>query len=327
MKEIAKMANVSATTVSKVLNHRDMGISEATKEKIFSIAAEYNYAPNLMAKGLRGNRTNTLGIILPDITNPFFAMIARGIEDAAQAKGFGVVFCDTDDKPDREQSSMAYLTSRMIDGIVLAHTQNSTNTECFPTDTPMVIIDRLSDSENTGASHIGKVYTDTLHAIYVMTTLLIDAGCKNLAFISIKPCSSLDRYYGFEKALKAHDLPVQEELIFWGDFKPSTGSRGVEYLVENELHFDGIICGNDLIAIGVCEALRKYGIDIPGQVKVTGLDDIMIARHITPPLTTIRQHAYEMGRSAADMLIEHIINQAPLSELKFDFEVVSRSTV
>lgn len=321
------MANVSVTTVSKVFNNRDMNISEATKNRILTIAAENNYVPNMMAKGLKANRTNTLGIILPDITNPFFATVARGIEDAAQTKGFGVVFCDTDNNPQRERTSLAYLTSRMIDGIIFTQTLNPTSVEFLPKEIPLVVIDRLANLENMTSPKIGKVYTDTLRAIAAMTALQIQAGCKNLAYISATPTSPLDRYYGYEQALKEHHLPLRKEMIFLGDFGTETGYNGVEYLIEKGEPFDGIVCGNDLIAVGAMDALRKHNIGVPDEVKITGLDDIMIARYLTPPLTTAKQSAYDMGKSAADMLIDNLVNQTPLTEMKYGFEVIQRSTV
>ena len=327
MKEIAKMANVSVTTVSKVLNHRDMNISETTKEKILRIAAEYDYVPNIMAKGLKGDHTNTLGIILPDITNPFFSTIARGIEDVGQAAGFGVVFCDTDNHPDRERSSLVYLTSRMIDGIIFIQTMCSPHIEYFPRDIPVVVIDRLPNFDNAKNIPIGKVYTDTIGAIHAMTFLQIESGCSNLAFISAKSNSPSDRYYGFAQALSEKGIKLRKELVYWGDFNTATGFNGVEYLIKNHFHFDGIVCGNDLIAIGAIDALRKHNFHIPAQVKVTGLDDIMIAQYMTPPLTTAKQFAYEMGEAAARMLIENILHQTPLDEIKFDFEIMHRHTV
>ena len=286
MKEIARLANVSVTTVSKVFNNRDMNISEATRKKILDIAAENNYVPNMMAKGLRQNQTSMLGIILPDITNPFFSTIARGVEDAASARGFGVIFSDTDNSPERERDSLNYLTSRMIDGIILIQTISPSSASYLPQGIPLVALDRLPNLDDMPDLQVGKVYTDTQRATYSMADLLISSGCRQLAYISAKPSSTSDRYFGFIKALEEHDLPQDERLIYFGGFQLETGVTGIESFISSGVPFDGVVCGNDLIAIGAISALKKSGISVPKHVKVTGLDDIVMASYTSPALTT-----------------------------------------
>ena len=327
MKEIARLAGVSMTTVSKVLNNRDVNVSDATRTKVLSIAQAYHYVPNHMAKSLRKSRSSTLGIVLPDITNPFFAQIARGVEDAAQTRQFGVVFCDTDNRADREHLGLTYLTSKTIDGIILAQSLNPSNLDFLPPDLPLVIIDRLFQLERPGETSAGKIYTDTFGALRALTRLQIQAGCRRLALISAQPTSQNGRYYGFLQGLREYGLDSDPTLVFFGGFDIETGQRGTRCFLDRGADFDGIVCGNDLIALGALDTLRDAGIAVPGQVRLTGLDDIPFARYMTPPLTTARQDACAMGRAAADMLIDHIVSRAPLRDLRFPFEILRRGTV
>lgn len=330
VKEIAALANCSPTTVSKVLNNRNMNISEPTKNKILAIAAEHNYIPNVMAQSLRSQRTNTLGFVLPDITNPYYAKITRGIEDAAQKRGFSVVFSDTDNKAERVRAAANFLISRMVDGIILDQIGLPDNLDFLPKSIPVVIVDRLVHDGSESERQIGRVYSDTQDAIYHITKLHIQAGSRKLAFISsnaYETLSPFDRYYGYVRALKETGLELDEQLVHWGRYDIETGSEGVERFLQAGLEFDSVVCGNDMIAVGAMAALKDQGIRVPEDVRVSGAGDISFVKYLTPAMTTVAQFSYEMGEAAANMLIDKILEDIPLCSQKLDYQLLRRESV
>ena len=324
IKDIAEQANVSPTTVSKILNNNDRNLSDATRRRVMEIVTKNNYIPNARAKGLRSKRSNILGFVLPDITNPFFPEVARGIEDKAKEYNFGVIFCNTDDDPEREIESFRFLKAQMIDGIIFAGSQEGgvwDNT--LLKNIPVVMIDRSADTEN---ENVGKVSIDAKSASAAATRLLIGSGCRQVAYISAKSNISGQRYLGYLSALAASGMSAKEDLMYFGAYDAETGMRGVRYLLERG-RFDGIVCGNDLIAAGAMTELNQNGYRVPGDVKIIGFDNIYLSQHLNPPLTTVEQPTYEIGRVAAEMLLEHITNGVPLCSRKLEYRIVMRQTV
>lgn len=318
LKKIAELAGVSVATVSKVINGKDQHISHETRERINEIIKSTGYMPNAVARGLKIKKTNTIGLIIPDITNPFFPEIARGIEDVARENGFGVVLRNTDNNPLRESECITFLQSKMVDGIILIRGASSGNIT-IPKHTPCVIID-VKKGEMIGKE--GKVYVDVQEAIFESTNVLISSGCKHIAYIS----SIYGSTQSYRRALEASDISYKEELIYLEDFLPRTGYTGVVELLRRT-KVDGIACGSDLIAIGALNALRDMQIAVPQEIKVIGLDDIYLSMYTNPKLTTIAQPTYKMGEAAAQMIIDHIVDKEPLKVLKLEHKLVWRETV
>lgn len=323
MKQIAELAQVSTATVSKVINRRDGHISQETRKRVLDLVEAYGYRPNAIAKGLKVKKTNTIGFILPDITNPFFPEIARGIEDAAKGEGFAVVFCNTDDDPKRERDSVLFLQSKMVDGLIFTRSLRDSTLERYLADNmPVVVVDRAID---ISSRPIGKVFINTRSAIREATLLLLERGCQRIGFISAIDNATRDRYEGYCDALTQCGLSVDPQLVFSGDYNVSTGRRGGEELLSRGV--DGVVCGNDLIATGVMRAAEESGRHIPQDLKVIGLDDIYLSKYLHPPLTTIEQPAYEMGRDAARMLIRNILYGEPLFVRELPYRMILRETV
>ena len=324
MKHIAELAQVSTATVSKIINGRDEHISQATREKVLAIIEENNFQPNTVAKGLRIKKTNTIGFVLPDISNPFFPEIARGIEDMANKMGFAVVFCNTDNDAKREQECVSFLQSKMVDGLIFTRSLSKSFFENYLSrNIPTVIVDRNID---TAASGIGKVYIDTPAAVYDMTKLLIEKGCKRIAFISAMSTSSKDRFGGYRRALEENSIPLDDSIVYREHYSVETGYKGAETILSAHT-VDGIVCGNDLIAAGAMQAVRQRGLSIPDDVKLVGLDNIYFSKFLYPPLTTVEQPAYEMGMAAARMLINNILHKEPMFEQKLEYKMILRETV
>lgn len=307
IKKIAEMANVSSATVSKILNGKDKYISEATRQRVLEIVEREGYISNAIAKSLKVKSTNTLGIIIPDVMNLFFSELARGIEDAAERKGYSVILCNSDNKTSKEESYIQVLQEKMVDGIILTASEQSVSRSLKRRSTPMVLLDRdiLIDS------NVGRIIVDNKDGAYIAAKHLIKKGCKNIGFISSDNIgkSSGERLKGYRKALIEHNMEIDENKIYLHSYTIDTGYKGTIKLLENN-KLDGICCGNDLIAIGAIKALNEMKIKIPEEVKVIGFDDIQISQYIEPPLTTIKQPIYEMGEEAVKMLISIIENKS-----------------
>lgn len=323
MKDIALLAGVSTATVSKIINGNDRYISAETRENVNKIIRETNYVPNAVAKGLKIKKSCTLGFILPDISNPYFPEIARGIEDAAGSFGFSVMFCNTDNDVKREAEAICFLQSKMVDGIIVTRTApESRIDEYSKRETPFVVVDSKS---STLKNNVGEVVIDAKSAFIDITKHMLQKGCRKLAFISASGEYDRERYEGFSTALKEAGVKAEEGLVYRENYDVKTGYDGVEYIFENNFA-DGIVCGNDLIAVGVIDALRKKGLSVPGDVKVSGFDDIYFSRYMNPPLTTVKQPAYEMGAAAAKMLINYILHSEPLHTVKFAYKLIERES-
>lgn len=306
IKEIAKEAEVSTATVSMILNNKDKSISEATRNRVLEIARNRNYVPNTMARSLVTKQTRTIGLIMPDIVNPFFPEIARGAEDRASLSRYSIIYCNTDDNLNRENTYIDILTEKMVDGIIFTHSADRQGgAEGFKRcRVPIILIDRDYDLPNV----IGKVLVDNTKASYTGVNYLLDQGYRKIAYIagSIHTRTAMDRLEGYKKALADRNLVYGEEYVKIGEYKSQWGSEAAKAFLDEKIDFDAIFCGNDLIAIGAVKALKEAGYRVPEDVGVMGFDDIYMAGVVEPALTTVKQPNYEMGYRAAELLINAI---------------------
>lgn len=299
---IAKLAGVSGATVSKILNGKDHAISEATRKRVLDIIEEEGYIPNSIAKSLKIKKTKTIGLIIPDVMNLFFSELARGVEDSADKLGYSLILCNTDNSETKELKYLNVLQGKMVDGIIMAAVENSSDNTISSYKQPLVLIDRDIETNQP----VGRIKIDNEKCIYDAVTYLINKGCKNIGFISSKTINpiSQNRLKGYKKALEENNIPFNENNVYLENYSINTGYLGALKLYRNNL--DGICCGNDLIAIGAIKALREENIHVPNDVKVIGMDDISISSYIEPPLTTIKQPIYEIGLEAVNLLIDMI---------------------
>lgn len=324
MKDVAESCGVSIATISKVINGKDANISEDTRRKVLDTINRMGYMQNAIAKGLRTQRTNMLGFILPDISNPFFSEIARGIEDCARQHNFGVIISNTNGDAQQEFDNFKRLTSRMVDGVIFTRTLKLQYlNEYSSIGLPIVVVDREIDFHGSG---FGAVMVDTQRGIYDATNILIENGCRRIAFISAQYMSDHDRFDGYCTALKEHGIPFLPELVYRQDYNVATGYDGVMKILSTT-QIDGVVCGNDLIAVGVYNALKEKGLSVPDDIKVFGFDDIYFSKFISPPLSTVHQPAYEMGARAAKMLISCIEDNTPLQAVELPYRIVMRDSV
>lgn len=307
LKELAKKAGVSTATVSMILNQKDQSISEATRSKVRALAKEYQYVPNTNARSLVTRKTKTIGLIMPDITNPFFPEMARGVEDRASKSRYSIILCDTDDNEVREHQCVKILAEKMVDGIIFTHcAQRDEPSADFNTfELPIILIDRDAYSLDNIK---GRVTIDNEQGAFLAVDHLIQCGCRHILFLSGELCTQTakERLAGYRRALSAYGLAFEESNVRAGAYKLEWGRQAVDQVMEEKKEFDGVFCGNDLIGIGAIKRLQEWGIQIPQDVRLIGFDDIYMASLMEPPMSTVRQPAYEMGYRAAELLIEAI---------------------
>lgn len=326
MKDIAREAGVSITTVSKILNNVDMHISEATREKVLGLVQEYNYIPNQIAKGLRKNNSDTIGVVTYDISDPYASEIVRGIEAVCKANHLGVIICNTSPEKEKELEDLRFLGSKMVDGIIFLRSLSSKNEEWVShIKTPIIVVDR---ELSMNIPDMGMVDSNSIDAIYQATQLLIKEGCRRISYIGPSPkLRSSNRIEGYRNALKDSGIIIDEQLLYQkGAFNPETGIHGAVSLF-TETGIDGVVCANDLIASGVLLTLCRKGIRVPEDVKVIGTDNIPISQYLIPPLTTVDLHGYQVGNECAEMLISRIRDEIPLSKKLIDCKIVMRESV
>ncbi|QOX65837.1 LacI family transcriptional regulator [Anoxybacterium hadale] len=306
IKEIAKEAEVSTATVSMILNNKDKNISEATRNRVLEIAKKRNYIPNTMARSLVTRHTRTIGLIMPDIVNPFFPEIARGAEDRASKSRYSIIYCNTDDNLIREDSYVDILTEKMVDGIIFTHSadRKGSTERLKRCQVPIILIDRDYDLPNV----IGKVLVDNTKASQMAVNYLLSKGYRKIAYIagSMNTQTAQDRLEGYKKALEESNLECSQRYIKIGEYKSQWGSDATKEFLREGIPFDAIFGGNDLIAIGAMKALKEAGLKVPDDIGVMGFDDIYMSSIVEPSLTTIKQPNYEMGYKAAELLINSI---------------------
>ncbi|MDR7869557.1 MAG: LacI family DNA-binding transcriptional regulator [Tissierellaceae bacterium] len=324
IKKIAKLANVSSATVSKVINGKDKYISEATRKRVLEIVEREGYVPNAVAKSLKVKRTKTLGIVIPDVMNLFFSELARGVEDAAEKMGYSIILCNSDNKVSKEEKYIQILQEKMVDGIILAASESSVSKYFNKRGTPMVLLDRDLSVDD----QVGKITVDNESGIYEATCFLINKGCRDIGYISSEISSkiSFQRLSGYKKALLDRGFQVSESMIYLNNYTIETGYYGMLELLKNNIRVDGVCCGNDMIAIGAIKALNEKGINIPTDVKIIGFDDIYITQYTEPPITTMAQPIYKMGEEAVKMILSIIEGKETELAKVFDTKLIERGT-
>jgi LacI family transcriptional regulator len=313
IKDIAKRAGVSYATVSRALNnHPEINIE--TRKKIARIAAEIGYQPNAIARGLVKKETKTIGLLIPDITNPFFPEVARGIEDAANETGYTIFLCNTNWKQEREEHYLNVLRQKQVDGVIIAPASERPEhlKKVIGHGTKnMVFISRAN------LASVTSVLIDNVRGGRLAVEYLIAKGYHRIAFVGglTDTSSNQERFQGYKEALEAAGLQLNPAYIVGGDFKRESGHQATEALLKLEPRPDAIFAANDLLALGAIQALREQGLRIPEAMAVIGFDDIEFASLPEIQLTTVTQPKYDMGKLALQTL---------MSQIKGDERMVAR---
>ena len=326
MRDVAERAGVSVTTVSHVINET-RPVSDELRRRVLAAMDELGYQPNRLARSLRRGQTHTIGMIIPDNANPFFAEMARGVEDTSFENGYSLILCNSDGDLDKELLYTNVLIEKRVDGILFVAAGLSTDRilDLQTQKTPLVVVDRdLPDAA------VDSVLTDNAQGGGLATRHLIELGHRRIACITgpsdVTP--SADRVTGYRQALREAGLPIDEGLIVKGDFRFDSAYQASIQLLQIEDPPTAIFACNDLMAVAVMRAALEQGQRVPDDLSVVGFDDVRLAAFANPPLTTIAQPKYEIGAVAARMLLARMRNhESPAHRQVFETRlVVRRST-
>lgn len=301
--EIARMVGVSTATVSRALSSRGY-VRKDLKERILQVAREMDYMPNSFARGLVTKQSHILGLIMPDICNPFFPAVARGVEDVASENGYNVVLCNTDGSRAKENDYISVLRSQQTDGVIFTTSQVSSRhvKALIEAGIPVVLADRRLDIE------CDIVVVDNVEGAYQMTRHLLEMGHTRIGIITgpMGVATSAERIEGHRRALVEAGVEICDDLVMEGDYRqPSGHERALEFLRMPSPPTAVFAC-NDLMAVGALSAIEEAGLMVPNDVAVVGFDDIAIASAVKPRLSTMAQPMYEIGVIASRMLIGRI---------------------
>lgn len=307
--DVAKHAGVSQATVSLVLNNVSTNkITEETRRQVLRAIEELGYRPNTLASSLRRGKTQTLGLILPDSANPFFAEVSRSIESAAFEQGYHLILCNTEGNIEKELVYVDVLCNRQVDGIIFVAVGDQTDSleRVLYKNIPAVMIDR-----DLPGLEVDAVLTDNRQGGYLATQHLLQLGHRRIGCItgpsSVTP--SAGRVAGYLAALAEHSIPADDRLLVRGDFHPQSGWTAAHTLLELDKPPTAIFAGNDLMAIGALRAISEAGLRIPEDISLVGFDNIELASYTDPPLTTVAQPIQGIGSMAVGFLLERIRDQ------------------
>jgi LacI family repressor for deo operon, udp, cdd, tsx, nupC, and nupG len=298
IQEVALAAKVSVATVSRTLAMPDV-VAPETRERVHDAIRRLGYTPNVQARSLRTSRTNVIVALVPDISNPFFAEVIRGIEQVAHQNRYSVLLGDTQYSLDREQVYADLLGTRQADGLItlMPHIPRIAAAGRLPI---------VNACEYVKDRAITSVYVDNVAAAQEATDYLLTLGHRFIAFMT-GPMSSpicIDRDLGYEKALARGGIKRNRKLTVEGDFSAESGIRGMDSLLARGERLSAVFCSNDEMAFGAIRAIKSKGLRVPEDISVVGFDDIRFARYWDPPLTTVAQPMGDIGREAMNMLIE-----------------------
>jgi LacI family transcriptional regulator len=302
--DVARESSVSVFTVSAVVNNKSH-VGKRLRDRVEAAIRKLNYRPNLVARSLAKQRTHTIGMIVPDIANPFFPMVVRGAEDAAQKHGYNLLLCNSDDSLDKEENAIELFLSKRVDGILLTKASEdfrpSIRQMIKEVNIPFVLVMRTYPKLTNDA-----VITDDYHGAYEAVSHLARSGRRRIGLISgpLKVSNAMARWQGFHDALKAQNLPLEPQLIIEGDYRIESGVRAGHSLLSHRP--DGIYVANHLMTIGLLKAAEEMGLKCPEDFGLVSFDDYPWLGIFRPRLTTVELPKHQLGSEAAELLIRRI---------------------
>jgi LacI family transcriptional regulator len=305
MKHIAEICGVSVATVSKIVNGKDDDVRFVTKQRVLKVIKEQGYFINSLARSMKTKNTKTLGLIVPNIKNGYYTDISRGAEDMAMKEGYSLFLCNTDDSIKKEIGYLVKLMEKQVDGIIIiaALERDATIEEDFKINVPFAVL-------NTGTSYRNysvRVEVDDYKGMYEGVSHLIGLGHKNIMYLQgeTKLPFGKGRLNGYRDALLTHGIPFRSEFVATATFKVE---GAYDYLSEYGLQPEttAIVCGNDLMALGVVNWAKEECIDVPGDLSIIGYDDSIFSTISTPKITTINQNCHKVGEIMVKELLKKI---------------------
>lgn len=303
--EVAKRASVSIATVSNVIRGTKR-VSQKLQERVLAAIKELDYSPNAIARGLKVKQTRMLGMVLPDITNPFFPGIIRGAEDTAFERDYFLVTANTDEQIGRERRLLAALRSYRVDGLLLASAPGGDRSHIRSTiasGVSVVFLDR-----QVAGIQADAVLLDNVRGARECIRHLLQLGHRRIAIVTgpLKLQNARERLQGYEEALRESDVPIVPGLILHGDYRMESGARLTKQLIENKMNATAIFVCNGVMTVGVLDALEELGVKCPQDISVATFDDLTFDHSSHSHLTTVVQPTYEMGVRATSLLMDRI---------------------
>jgi len=313
VKDIARILNLHHTTVSKALrNHPD--IRQETKELVFTTAKELDYHPNSLAKSLRNRRSQTIGVIVPTIKNDFFSTVISGIEEVAYREDHNIIVCQSHETVEREILNVSSMVSNLVAGLLISVSQTTRSGDHFrifeKRKIPLVFFDRVC--EDITAS---KVVADDYQGAFEAVEHLIQSGRWTIAHFSGPETISVSRHRrkGYTDALLRNNLPVDDGWIIQGGFLEEDGSRAFQQVALRGKLPEAVFAVNDPVAIGAYHQIKRLGLRIPEDIALVGFGDNILSSYLNPPLTTVKQSPYELGKISAEIILEQIKNPSEMT--------------
>jgi DNA-binding LacI/PurR family transcriptional regulator len=319
IKDIAKALGLSTSTVSRALRG-SYEISPETKKLVLEYAEKINYRPNPIALSLKERRSRSIGVVVTEIANNFFSQAINGIESIAYNRGYHVIISQTHESFERETVTIQHMASRSVDGLLVSLSNETTDLtqlkQLHDKGLPIVFFDRITDEIVTH-----KVIANNFKAAYDSTMHLAKQGCKRIAHVTNSPHLSItkERLDGYKKALEESNIPFDEKLVqycYHGGMIFAEIEEAVGRLLKLKPRPDAILTASDRITISCITALRKEGIIIPNDMALIGFSNTNLAELINPPLSAVRQPAFEMGQVATELLIQIIESKRPITEFE-----------
>jgi LacI family transcriptional regulator len=328
LKDVARRAGVHPGTASRALNVETRTlVNGETAQRVLAAAEELGYRPNPIARGLKTSRSYTVGVLIPDLTNPLFPPIVRGIQDRLEEAAYTSLIANTDNDPDRERADFEAMRARQVDGLITATARRDHGLPAGleKVSLPVVLVNRrLEDGARP------SVVADDRKGVGLAVEHLISLGHRRIAHLAGPQEFSTGylRHQGFIEAMHAAGIEPEPELVIVGSaFVESEGERLCNELLDRELEVTAIVAGNDLMALGCYDAFVERGIDCPGKISVVGYNDMPFAGWFAPPLTTVRLPHYEIGVRAAELLLDQLRDpEIEPAQVMLDPELVVRGS-
>ncbi|KII76585.1 substrate-binding domain-containing protein [Vibrio renipiscarius] len=327
MKDIAKLACVSTSTVSHVIN-KSRYVSEEIAERVNKAALQLNYSPSVLARSLKTNRTQTLGMLVTTSSNPFFGEVVKGVERSCYQKGYNLILCNTEGDQQRMKESITTLLQKRVDGMILmCSSLEGENIDIFDRypDVPVVVMDwgpMLFASD--------KIQDNSFHGGYLAAKYLIECGHEDIGCITgpLNRYQAQMRYEGYKRALNEENFAFHPNWIIESNFECDGGYEAFNRMYQKGPLPSAIFVCNDMMAMGVINAANEKGIAIPEELSIIGYDDIQIAKYMSPSLTTIHQPKYRLGQAAVETLLSKLNNTGEESQvIQLEPTLVERNSV
>ena len=328
IKDVAAKAGVHPSTVSRVLNPETASmVSKRVAKRVAGIAEKMGYKSSPMASGLRTGRSYTVGVLIPDLTNPIFPPIVRGIERSLGEEGYIAVLADSENNLKNEQAILDSMKARHVDGLILATAlrKDAAVSACIDEQIPLVLVNRSIDSHA-----VTEVINDDEQGIKLAIEHLFELGHRRISYLGgpQETSTGRDRYRAFRKTIQAFRLEADTRLMVnCRAFTETEGHRGFLSLLSKDLPFSAVVAANDLLALGCYDALKECGLQCPGDISVTGFNDTPFMDRISPPLTTVQIPLDEMGAKAAKLLLNIIRKpEAKCQTIKLEPKLIIRGS-